>query len=162
MEIIDEGTQKKQEIVKKEIVIEPIYKGDLSMEDIQENPSLKPILEINKNYTETQKIINNFVWSLDVDKQAINELLELNPIYSETHLMAKVQSLMGNLTHVKFLLESQQEILKKTIREMIEISRQQTEEVNGLREENEELVMKIEVKNKEQKKPGEKQDKAGK
>ena len=152
----------KKETTEREIPIEPLYEGDLSIEDVQENPTLKPILEINKSYIETQKLINNSVWKLNEEKQAINHLLELNPKYSETILMGKVQMLMANVEQIKFLMESQQKMLIKAIQDMINNSKGQVGELSRLQEEIEGLLGQIEYKKTEAKNPEEQQEEAGK
>ncbi|KKM74334.1 hypothetical protein LCGC14_1401350 [marine sediment metagenome] len=152
----------KKETTEREIPIEPLYEGDLSIEDVQENPTLKPILEINKSYIETQKLINNSVWKLNEEKQAINQLLELNPKYSETILMGKVQMLMANVEQIKFLMESQQKMLIKAIQDMINNSKGQVGELSRLQEEIEGLLGQIEYKKTEAKNPEEQQEEAGK
>lgn len=146
-----------EEKMKEEVEVEPLYTGDLTLESIQENPVLKPILEVNKRFMETQKLLNNFIWLWEKDKETINTYLEEEPIYSQMMLVGKVQSYINNVTHTKFLQDSQQELLKKAMQDMIEISKQQVEELRGLEEENVDLIRQMEEE-KTEKKPEEEQE----
>ncbi len=121
--------------------IEPIYNGDLDFETIKKKPILKPIAEMNNSYMNFELFINRALYEYTQDKNAIDEMIKINPKYSETIILSKIQSILG---YVKQIIHSQnleKENMKNTINEMIKI----VEQHYGLLEEESEEEVKKEV-----------------
>lgn len=100
--------------------IDPLIdRKDLDFETIKNNPILKPVSEINNTHENLEHQCNRALWEYNRVKEAINEMVNINPKYSETILMAKVQELLifiGQLVHAQDL---QKKDMRKCIREML-------------------------------------------
>lgn len=105
----------------KEQEIDSIYEGLLDFESIKKNPILKPVSEINKTYINFELIINRALWEYQQDEEKINAMIEENPIYSETQLMAKVQSMKNSVKQIIHSQDLQKENMKNAINDMITI-----------------------------------------
>lgn len=105
-----------------EEAIESIYEEKkLSFDEIKKNPILKPISEINKSFINFELIIRRAMLEYEKTKKEINQMIELQPKYSETMVMGKIQNI---LTHIPQIIHSQQiqkENMKDAINEMIKI-----------------------------------------
>ena len=107
--------------------IEPIYEGDLEQEDIENKPILKAVANINNSFMDTQKLLNKSLFDYNRIKKKIDEMLDIMPKYSQTIIIAEVQKLVNSIEHLIFLADQQQETLKRTINEMVQISEKEKE-----------------------------------
>ncbi len=119
--------------------IEPIYKGKLDFEIIKKKPILKPIAEMNNSYINFELLINRALYEYLQDKKAIDEMVKLNPKYSETILLSKIQSILGYVKQIIHIQNIEKENMKNTINEMVKIAEQNY----GLLEEESEEEPKI-------------------
>ncbi len=133
------------DIDKKEI--EPIYNGNLDSETIKKKPILKPIAEMNNSYMNFELLINRALYEYAQDKKAIDEMIKINPKYSETIILSKIQSIIGYVKQIIYSQNLEKENMKNTINEMIKISEQDY----GLLEEESEEEPKIIKKEEEDK-----------
>ena len=102
--------------------VESIYDGEkLDFNAIKKNPILKPIVEINNSFQNFELVINRALWEYEQNKKTIDEMIEANPKYSETMIMAKVQSLLGHIKQIIHSQDIQKENMKNAINEMIKI-----------------------------------------
>ena len=157
--MIEEQTGIKTKNLKNLEEIESIYnKKELSFSNIKKNPILKPILEINKSFVNLELIINKALHDYEKDEKEINEMIKINPTYSETMIMARVQNLKSSITQIIHSQDLQKENMKKAINEMIEI----VGEEYGLLEETSEDIgeseMDVEKKHKLEKTIGNKKE----
>ena len=107
--------------------IDPIYDGDLEQEDIENKPILKAVANINNSFMDTQKLLNKSLFDYNRIKKKIDEMLDIMPKYSQTIIIAEVQKLVNSIEHLIFLADQQQETLKRTINEMVQISEKEKE-----------------------------------
>lgn len=102
--------------------VESIYDEEkLDFDAIKKNPILKPIMEINNSFQNFELVINRALWEYEQDKKTIDEMIEANPKYSETMIMAKVQSILGHIKQIIHSQDIQKENMKNAINEMIKI-----------------------------------------
>ena len=71
--------------------IKKIYEGDLDFNTIKDSPILKPIAEINETFINLELMVNKALVEYEELQDEINKMVEDNPVYSETMLMAKIQ-----------------------------------------------------------------------
>lgn len=129
--------------------IEPIYDGELDFETIKKKPILKPIAEMNNSYMNFELLINRALYEYTQDKNAIDDMIKINPKYSETIILSKIQSILG---YVKQIIHSQnieKENMKKTINEMIEIVEQNYGLLEEESKEEQKIIKKEEVESEE-------------
>lgn len=114
--------------------IEPIYNGDLGLENIDHQPILKPVANINNSFIDSQKLLNKALSDYTKVKENINDMIKIMPKYSQTMIVAEIQRLVNYIEQYIFLSDQQQEKLKRTINEMIkvdnEIERDYSKEIN--------------------------------
>ena len=102
--------------------VDPLYNEEkLSFENIKKNPILKPIAEINKIYVTFELVVIKALWDYEAEQKKINEMIEDNPKYSETQIMAKVQNLQNSTKSIIHSQDIQKENMKTAIKEMINI-----------------------------------------
>lgn len=102
--------------------VDQIYSEEkLDLDAIKKNPILKPISELNNSYVNFELLINRALWEFGEIKSEIDSMIELNPKYSETMLLGKVQSLLGHIKQIIHAQDIQKENMKSTIHEMIRI-----------------------------------------
>lgn len=141
----EEDTFKERDTSK--LVSEPLYpENKLTFDGIKTNPILKPIAIINNSFMNFELLINRAMWEYEQDKKAIDDMIALNPKYSETIIFSKIQSLLG---HIKMIIHSQdiqKDNMKSTIQEMIQINdeeyilKTEIEESNKIRDEPNEII----------------------
>lgn len=105
-----------------EITLEYIYNGDLTFDAIRDNPILKPISEINKNYCDLHITATKSILEFEDEYKKIQELEIINPRYTNTVLMATIKNI---ITSLKIVVHSQDLCdigMKSVINEMIGIS----------------------------------------
>lgn len=105
-----------------EITLEYIYSGDLSFDSIRDNPILKPISEVNKNYCDLHITATKAILEFEDEYKKIQELEIINPRYTNTVLMATIKNI---ITSLKTVVHSQDLCdigMKSVINEMIGIS----------------------------------------
>lgn len=106
--------------------VESVYDEEkLDLDSIRKNPILKPISEINNSFQNFELLINRALWDYQQDKTAIDGMIEANPKYSETMIMAKVQSILGHIKQIIHAQDIQKENMKSVIRDMIKITREE-------------------------------------
>ncbi len=130
--------------------IEPIYNGDLDSETIKKKPILKPIAEMNNSHMNFELLINRALYEYTQDKKAIDEMIKINPKYSETIILSKIQSILG---YVKQIIHSQnleKENMKNTINKMIKIAEQDYGLLEEESEEEPRIIKKEEAESKEE------------
>jgi len=117
-----EDEEFQEEIKEKEI--DPIYDGELGLEEVKTQPILKPVANINNSFMDSQRLLNKSLIDYKRVKQNIDNMLETMPKYSQTIIVSELQKLVNYIEQFIFLADQQQEILKRTISEMIEISQE--------------------------------------
>lgn len=129
--------------------IESIYdKKELSFSDVKKNPILKPILEINKSFVNLELVINKALYDYEKDEREINEMIKINPTYSETMIMARVQNLKSSITQIVHSQDLQKENMKRAINEMIKIVSEEYGLLEEVSKNTKELESKMNVKEK--------------
>lgn len=98
-----------------------VEEKQLSYEKIQKHPILKPLSDINKSFINFELLINRALWDYNTDKQQIDEMIELNPKYSETIILNKFQSIISDIKQIIHAQDLQKENLVNAIKEMIRI-----------------------------------------
>jgi len=105
-----------------EEAIESIYEEKkLSFDEIKKNPILKPISEINKSFINFELIIRRAMLEYEKTKKEINQMIELQPKYSETMVMGKIQNILTYIPQIIHSQQIQKENMKDAINEMIKI-----------------------------------------
>lgn len=107
--------------------ISSIYDGDLDFRAIKDNPILKPIAEINETFINLELVINKALIEYQELENEINKMTELNPVYSETMLMSKIQALKNNVKQIIHSQDLQKANMKTKINEMIRIAEEEYE-----------------------------------
>lgn len=102
--------------------ITPLYdEKKLDFRTIRDNPVLKPLAEINNGFVNMELLINRALWEFQEDKTTIDEMIEINPKYSETMILSKFQSLLGHVKQIIQAQDIQKENMKRAINEMVRI-----------------------------------------
>jgi len=128
--------------------IEGIYdKKELDFNNIKNNPVLKPISEINNSYINFELLINRALWDYESDKKQIDDMIVLNPKYSETIILSKFQSILSYIKQIIHAQDLQKENMKNAIEEMVRIVKQEY----ALLQEEEEGFPRETIKTKEKK-----------
>lgn len=120
--------------------IEKIYDGDLSFKEIKNNPVLKPIAIINNSYANLELTIRKALWDLEQDRKKMDSLIEANPKYSETIIMNVINSMIRNTKTIIHAQDLQKDDMVNTIREMININKEEYALLNDEYIEQEEEV----------------------
>jgi len=107
--------------------INAIYEGDLDFNTIKSNPVLKPIAEINETFVNLELMINKSLIEYQEIEELINKMIEDNPVYSETILMSKIESLKNNVKQIIHSQDLQKTNMKTKINEMIRIVEEEYE-----------------------------------
>ncbi len=105
--------------------ITSIYEGELDFNTIKDNPILKPIAEINETFVNLELVINKALIDYQEIEDEINKMVEENPVYSETMLMAKIQSLKVNVKQIIHSQDLQKANMKVKINDMIKIAEEE-------------------------------------
>jgi len=113
--------------------IEPLVKRNLDFKNVKENPILRPIANINKSYENLEILINRALWEYSEDKEQIDEMIKINPKYSETIILSKFQNILSHVKQIIHAQDIQKDNMKDTLNEMIKIA----EEEYGVLAENE-------------------------
>jgi len=98
-----------------------LYEGDLNFEEIKNNPILQPIIEVYAIYESMGIIIRRSVNEFDRLKIEIQEMINKNPIYSQTQIVAKMQELIVHAKEVIHSQDVQRGNIKQAMNEMIKI-----------------------------------------
>lgn len=133
--------------------MEGVYDGGLSYEEVDENPILKPILEIKNSFMNLELLINRALWEYEENKKQIDKMIEINPKYSETMILSVFQNIMNHIKQIIHAQDLQKENMKEAIKNMVKISKKEyallnKEDEQGI-ERKEEKIDKIEKKPKE-------------
>ncbi len=99
-----------------------LYEGSLKPDHVDAHPILKPIANINNSFMDCQKLLDKSFLDYQKVKKVINGMVSDMPKYSQTKLMAEVLRLTSYADQLIFLQDQIQEILKRTMKEMVEIS----------------------------------------
>lgn len=126
----------------------------LDFKSIKENPVLKPIANINNTYENLEVIINRALWDYTNDKKQIDDMIQVNPKYSETIILSKFQNILSHVKQIIHAQDIQKDNMKDAINEMIKI----VEEEYGLLNEEEQFD-KSDFGDEGKKKPVKKDDK---
>lgn len=102
--------------------LEGIYEGEIKMDDIVQNPILKPIADINSQHKNFNRMIQKELFEFDAEKQELDGMIEINPIYSETKILNRFQSMLNHVKQIIHLEDLQISNLVKAVNEMIQIS----------------------------------------
>ncbi len=119
-EIIEKGNESKE--------IEPLYDGELEPNDVTRRPILKPVANINNSFMDSQRLLNKSLFDYKRVKHKIDEMLLSMPKYSQTVIVSELLKLVNCIEQFIFLADHQQETLKRTINEMIQVSEEEPEE----------------------------------
>ena len=116
---MEDGIEIKEEDIN---AIEPLYNEEkLDFENIQRNPVLKPIADINRSFINFELLIRRALWEHGKIKESIDNMIEVNPKYSETMIISKVQSMLNYIKQIIHSQNLQKEDMKNTIKEMVKI-----------------------------------------
>ncbi len=139
--------------------ITPVYDEEkLDLDTVKTNPILKPLAEINNSFVNFELVINRALLEYQEYKEQIDAMIQINPRYSETIILSKVQSMLGHIKQIIHSQDIQKEDMKKAIKEMVKIVKSEY----GLLEEQskeDELKPKAEEKTTEEQKAKEEVDK---
>ena len=101
-----------------------LYEKGITVQDIIDNPILKPVMEINETYKVLDKSVR---YSIDESDKLLTEMetfMKGNPIWGKTRF---INSFLMWKDHVKTIIridEEQKKMEKKCINEMIKIASQ--------------------------------------
>lgn len=101
--------------------VEKAYEKDIKLNDIFENPVLKPISDISSAYKSQSLTIAKQLSDYDSIKSQIDDLIELNPRYSSTIIVSMIQRIIYVTTNIIHNQDIQRAELKKAMNEVLEI-----------------------------------------
>ena len=99
-----------------------VYNENMTYEDIENNPILRPISEINNSFINLELLINRALWEYEENKKQIDKMIEINPKYSETMILSVFQNIIGHIKQIIHAQDLQKENMKEVIDKMIKIS----------------------------------------
>jgi hypothetical protein len=110
------------EEVKEAVKVDELYDRKLDFETIMNNPILQPISEVNTTYRSQGLIVARNLWEYEQIKTRIDEMVRLNPVYSETLIFGEIQSLINVVKQIIHAQDVQRDLIKGTINEMVHLS----------------------------------------
>ncbi len=115
-------TEKPDEL--KEIKADKLYDGELTYDEIKNNPILHPIFEVYTIYESMGQFVQRSVAEYDRIKLDIQERIKENTTYSQTMLVAKLSELITHSTNVIFSQDVQRRNIKQAMNEMVKLVKQ--------------------------------------
>lgn len=103
---------------------EPLVNDLLTFENILNNPVLKPISEAEKRKTDIEDMIAKKLTDIKRDKQWLEEAINDIPVYSDSGFIGRLLKVNADMTDIIKLQDINVDILKNTIREMMDIIKQ--------------------------------------
>lgn len=101
--------------------IEKIYEKELDTTTILKNPILRPIIEINNQHKNFERVVQKAVADAQEEKNEIDKMIEDNPIYSETIILAKFLKIWNCMSQIISSQDIQKDNMKKAINDMVNI-----------------------------------------
>lgn len=126
-----------------EIVLEYITEKPLNFDAIRDNPILKPVSEINKNYCDLHLTATKAILEYEEEYKKIQEMEVINPRYTNTVLMATIKNMITLMKTIVHSQDLQNISMRSAINEMIDISDSKYKFMNDEKERIEKITMQV-------------------